>query len=84
MSARIRSYFIFTSTERICLDNKAALASVSDINFAFRPDDNHYLIVHECSGLEPGDGQGLRAIQDFISNRTDSSRAALERLHAIW
>ena len=65
-------------------ENKAAPARVSDINFAFRPDDNHHLIVHESAGLEPGDAQGLRAIRDFISNRTDPSRAPAERLHAIW
>ena len=70
----------------LCLENKAAQARGSDINFTFRPDDNHHLIVHESAGLEPGDAhwQGLRAIRDFISNRTDPSRAAAERLHAIW
>ena len=57
---------------------------VSDITVAFRPDDNHHLIVYECSGLEPGDAQGLRTIREFISNRTDPNRAARERLHAIW
>jgi len=66
------------------VDMSAAPARVSDINFAFRPDDNHHLIVHESAGLEPGDAQGLRAIRDFISNRTDPSRAPAERLHAIW
>ncbi|KAF8469329.1 hypothetical protein DFH94DRAFT_232284 [Russula ochroleuca] len=66
------------------VDMSAAPAKVSDINFAFRPDDNHHLIVHESAGLEPGEPQGLRAIRDFISNRTDPSRAAAERLHAIW
>ncbi|KAH9994476.1 hypothetical protein BJV77DRAFT_1066788 [Russula vinacea] len=54
------------------------------INFVFHPDDNHHLIIHESAGLEPGDIQGLRAIQDFISDRTDSSRSARERLHAVW
>ena len=68
-----------------CLSrNKPAQARAPDINFAFRPDDNHHLIVHECSGLEPGDAQGLRAIRDFISTRTDPNRPAPERLHAIW
>ncbi|KAN0107065.1 hypothetical protein V8E52_010510 [Russula decolorans] len=56
----------------------------SDINLAFRPDDNHHLIVHEYSGLEPGDGQGLRTIRDFITLRTDPNRAPAEKLHAIW
>jgi hypothetical protein len=68
----------------LCPENKAAPARVSDINFAFRPDDNHHLIFHESAGLEPGDARGLRAIRDFISNRTDPSRAPAERLHAIW
>ena len=68
----------------LCLQNKVAPARVSDINLAFRPDDNHHLTVHESAGLEPGDAQGLRAIRDFISNCTDPSRAPAERLHAIW
>ena len=63
---------------------KAVPTRAPDINFAFRPEDNHRLIVHECSGLEPGGAQGLRAILDFISNRTDPSTATPERLHAIW
>ncbi|KAI0272988.1 hypothetical protein BGY98DRAFT_1099659 [Russula aff. rugulosa BPL654] len=56
----------------------------SDINLAFRPDDNHHLIVHEYCGLELGDAQGLRTVQDFITDRTDPNRAPAERLHAIW
>ena len=66
------------------LENKAALARPPDINFAYRPDDNHHLCVHECSGFEPGDAQGFRAIRDFIAARTDPNRPAVERLHAIW
>jgi hypothetical protein len=64
--------------------NKAAPGIGSDINLAFRPDDNHHLIVHEYSGLEPGDGHGLRTIRDFITVRTDQNRASAERLHAVW
>ena len=63
---------------------KAVPAKAPDINFVFHPADNHRLIVHECSGLEPGDAQGLRATLDFISNRTDPSTAIPERLDAIW
>ena len=69
----------------LCLANKAAAPGKgSDINLAFRPDDNHHLIVHEHSGLEPGDAQGLGTVRDFITDRTDPSRAPAERLHAIW
>ena len=68
----------------MCHTNKAARGIGSDINLAFRPDDNHHLIVHEYSGLEPGDAQGLRTVRDFITNRTDPNRAPAERLHAIW
>ena len=64
--------------------NKAAPRIASDIILAFRPDDNHRLIVHEYSGIEPGDAQGLRTVRDFITNRTDPKRAPAERLHAIW
>jgi hypothetical protein len=84
MSVRVRSYFVFLSAQRVWFENKAARARTFDINFPFRPDDNHRLIVHECSGLELGDAQGLQAIRDFISDRTDPSRAAQGRLHAIW
>ncbi|KAI0285605.1 hypothetical protein BC826DRAFT_115306 [Russula brevipes] len=65
----------------------AALGRASgkpDVNVEYRPDDNRYLIVHECSGFEQGDAQGLQAIREFISTRTDQSRLALERLHAVW
>jgi hypothetical protein len=64
--------------------NKAALGRGYDINLAFRPEDNRRLIVHEYSGLEPGDVHGLRTVQDFITNRTDPNRAPADRLHAIW
>ncbi|KAI0285599.1 hypothetical protein BC826DRAFT_1179001 [Russula brevipes] len=66
---------------------KAAPAKVpgkADINVEFHPEDNRYLIVHESSGLEPGDAQGLETIRNFISYRTDPSRSAPERLHAVW
>ncbi|KAI0278995.1 hypothetical protein BGY98DRAFT_1096380 [Russula aff. rugulosa BPL654] len=66
------------------VNTSAALGIESDINLAFRPDDNHHLIIHEYSGLEPGDAQGLRTVRDFITNRTDPNRAPAERLHAIW
>ncbi|KAI9456396.1 hypothetical protein BJY52DRAFT_1381678 [Lactarius psammicola] len=58
----------------------------ADIDIEFRPEDNRYLIVHECSGFEPqaGDSQNLQIIRDFISHRTDASRSPSERLHAIW
>ena len=80
VSFHIPVYLIY-----LCLvANKAAPGIGSDINLAFRPDDNHHLIVHEYSGLESGDPQGLRTVQDFITNRTDPNRAPAERLHAIW
>ncbi|KAN0138726.1 hypothetical protein V8E53_003714 [Lactarius tabidus] len=58
----------------------------ADINFGFCPEDNRYLIVHECSGLDSqaGDSQDLQVIRDFISRRTDPSSSPSERLHAIW
>jgi hypothetical protein len=79
VSFRIPVYLIY-----LCLANKAAPGIGSDINLAIRPDDNHRLIVHEYSGIEPGDAEGLRTVQDFITNRTDPNRAPAERLHAIW
>jgi len=45
---------------------------------------NRYLIVHEYSGFEPGNGQGLQAIQTFISDRTDPNRPPAEKLDAVW
>ncbi|KAN0113928.1 hypothetical protein V8E52_007236, partial [Russula decolorans] len=62
----------------------AALRRGSDINLVFRPEDNNRLIVHEYSGLEPGDAHGWRIVRDFITNRTDPFCAPAERLHAIW
>ena len=71
------------------MGNKAAPERVSgkpDINIEheFQPEDNRYLIVHECSGFEQGDSQSLRAIRKFILRRTDPSRATRERLHVVW
>ena len=62
---------------------KAALGS-SDINLPFRPEENHRLVVHEYSGLGPGDAQSLRIIRDFITKRTDPNCPPAERLHAVW
>ena len=77
--------FCSPSIHRVCPETKAASARVSaDINFAIRPDDNRHLIVHESAGLETGNTQSLRVIQDFISSRTDPSLVARKRLHAIW
>ncbi|KAH9074319.1 hypothetical protein EDB83DRAFT_2356300 [Lactarius deliciosus] len=58
----------------------------ADINAEFGPQDNRYLIVHECSGLDSqaSDSQDLRTIRDFISHRTDPSCLPSERLHAVW
>ncbi|KAF8272135.1 hypothetical protein EI94DRAFT_1796529 [Lactarius quietus] len=58
----------------------------ADIDVEFRPEDNRYLIVHECSGLDSQatNSQGLQTIRDFISRRTDPSCSPPERLHAIW
>ncbi|KAF8259212.1 hypothetical protein EI94DRAFT_1042662 [Lactarius quietus] len=58
----------------------------ADINFEFCPEDNRYLIVHECSGLNShaSDSQNLQTIWDFISRRTDANCSSSERLHAVW
>ena len=84
MSVRIWFHFVLPCIQRVCLENKAVPAKASNINFGFCPDDNRRIIIHECSGLERGDAQGLRPVLDFIANRTDPSRPASERLHAIW
>ena len=84
VGAHLVSFHIPVYLICLCLANKATPGIESDINLAFRPDDNHHLIVHEYSGLEPGDTQGLRTVQDFITNRTDPNLAPAERLHAIW
>ncbi|KAH8977562.1 hypothetical protein EDB86DRAFT_1111929 [Lactarius hatsudake] len=54
----------------------------ADIDVEFRPGDNRYLIVHECSGLDSP--QDLQTIRNFITHRTDPSRSPSERLHAVW
>ena len=40
----------------LCL---TAQAKPLDINFSYRPNDSHHLIVHERSGFEPGDAEGF-------------------------
>jgi hypothetical protein len=56
----------------------------ADINVGFHPGNNSFLAVHEYSGFESGDSQGLQTVRDFILYRTDASCAGSERLHAIW
>jgi hypothetical protein len=56
----------------------------ADINHEIHPKDNRYLIFHEYVGLGPGNVQGLQAIREFISYRTEPSRSAAEKLHAVW
>ncbi|KAI9459745.1 hypothetical protein F5148DRAFT_1218621 [Russula earlei] len=51
-----------------------------NINLEFHPEDNRYLIVHECSGFEPGDAEGLQSIRDFILYRTDPSRSGPRKI----
>ena len=86
-SAFLYSYISLPPT--MCNGYKAVPERVlgkADINVEFRPEDNRYLIVHECSGLgsQGGDSQNLQTIRDFISHRTDPSRSPSERLHAVW
>jgi hypothetical protein len=68
---------VFRGHRRHCNGYQAASEN-ADINVEFRPADNRYLIVHECSDLNS------QTTQDFISYRTDASRLPPERLHAIW
>ena len=62
-------------------NHKGAPKNVPGRTVDFRPRDNQYLIVHECSGSGPGDFQ---AIRDFVTTYTQKNRPASERLHAIW
>jgi hypothetical protein len=57
---------VFRCHRRDCNGYQAASEN-ADINVEFRPADNRYLIVHECSDL---DSQTTR---DFISRRTDAN-----------
>ncbi|KAH9054851.1 hypothetical protein EDB87DRAFT_1417561 [Lactarius vividus] len=68
------------------VDVTAAPKGEADINAEFCPGDNHYLIVHECSGLnsQASSSQDLQTIRDFITYRTDLSLSPPERLHAVW
>jgi hypothetical protein len=67
-----------------CPAIKAALGRGSDINLPFRPEENQRLVVHEYSGLEPGDTHGLGTVREFITKRTDPKCGPAERLHAVW
>lgn len=84
MSVRIQSCFVFLSIQCVRLETKAAPAHESNINVASRSNDSHRLIVHECSGLEPGDARGLKAIRDFLSDRAILGYATPGGLHAVW
>ena len=57
------------SCRRTCIYGKQAASGRPDINLEIHPEDNRYLIVHECSGFGPGDGEisfhigPIRAVQ---------------------
>ena len=82
-SAYLLVFYMSTSYTQLCDGNKAA-PETTDINFEFHPADNRYLVVHECSGLEPqaGGPRNLQTIHDFISSR--SSLKVSKKLHAVW
>ncbi|KAH9960952.1 hypothetical protein BJV74DRAFT_990984 [Russula compacta] len=61
------------------VDMSAAQQNSSDINFTFRPGDNRYVVIHEYSHAH--DWQSIR---NFITHRTDRSRSAAEKFHAVW
>jgi hypothetical protein len=67
-------------------DELKGMHGKADINVEFRPEDNRYLVVHECSGFgsQLGDSQNLRTIREFVSYRTGLSCPPSERLHAVW
>ena len=58
------------------METKETRSNVN-IDVEFRPEDNPYLIVRECSGFEPqvGDSQNLQTIRDFTSYRTHATRS---------
>ncbi|KAF8267124.1 hypothetical protein EI94DRAFT_1701224 [Lactarius quietus] len=56
----------------------------ANINLAFCPYNNNYLVVHEYLGFESGDAQSLQNIREFISYYTDANRSVPARLHAVW
>jgi hypothetical protein len=48
------------------------------------PPNNRHLVIHECSGFEPGDDQNNLNIPEFIEDRIGENCSTSERLHAIW
>ena len=77
---------IFLHCLHNCLMETKETHSHVNVDVEFHPEDNPYLIAHECSGFEPQvrDSQNLQTIWDFISYCTHATHSPLERLHAVW
>ncbi|KAF8987211.1 hypothetical protein BDQ17DRAFT_1375340, partial [Cyathus striatus] len=56
---------------------------VHDINRAFSFRSNPRFIFHDSAGVEAGDESQLKEVQDFIAERSKSTRIN-DQLHAIW
>jgi hypothetical protein len=60
------------------------VAGATDFHSGFRPVDNRYLTIHECSGFESGSTKNSQVLRQLITDRTGVKVPASERLHAIW
>ena len=82
MSVRTQSSLHSCLTNLDDLQNlKGGPKNVSGRTAEFRPRDNRYLIVHECSGYGP---EELQAIRDFVTMYSHKNRPASAKLHLIW
>ena len=82
MSVRAQSLLHSCLTNLDDLQNfKAGPKNVSGRTAEFRPRDNRYLVVHECTGHGPGE---LQAVRDFVMMYGHKNRPASAKLHLIW
>jgi hypothetical protein len=63
---------------------QANVSEATDFHAGFRPVENRYLTIHECSGFDSGSTQNSQVLRKFITERTGVKVPASERLHAIW
>ncbi|KAF9007372.1 hypothetical protein BDQ17DRAFT_1238044 [Cyathus striatus] len=74
---------IYDRNGNLFADRLNCQRGVHDINRAFSFRSNPRFIFHDSAGVEAGDESQLKEVQDFIAERSKSTRIN-DQLHAIW
>jgi uncharacterized Zn ribbon protein len=53
------------------------------IDTEFVSEQNDRFVLHDSKGFEPGEGDNVKIVQDFMEGRRRKESLG-ERLHAVW